>query len=150
MEYNKDKEFGRYDIKFGLVKKFCGTKRGTIIWDFSSYIIYYKDNNGKCVNVCNENEKFEELVMKNFNIINYENGVTLVEQLSDSADFVMCRLYDVSKKKSYTTREIENAILALDSLYFKDAQEIKDRIEKEEQIQMSEKKGFKRKIKIRK
>ena len=127
------KVFDYGELKWGAIKRFDGASEKLAQLTFCSYIVFFKDEKGTIRNAINQTESFDDIEkLMPFSldkVSQMTKGKKYVEKISDNASFVLYRAFDVNKKQKYSIEDIEEAILACDTLFFKDREKIESKRE---------------------
>lgn len=123
------KEFQLRDLKWGTIKRYDGIEGNSVGLTFDSYVVFYKDKNGMYVNAVSQEEKYFPLEkLRPFtkdSLKSITEGTYFIETISDRADFILYRAFNLNRKDTFSVKDIEDAILESDTFYFKDAERIK-------------------------
>ena len=125
------KNFDSRELKWGAIKRYDGTGDNKAELTFCSYVIFFVDKNGSKRNAVNQDEYYDDI--QSFmpfsadKVKQKKNGKEYIETISDSASFILYRAFDINKKKKFTIKDIEDAIMSCDMLFFKDREKIEQK-----------------------
>lgn len=138
---NNKTTFNKNELRFGAVKEFNGFSGNFASLIFKTYVVYYNDENGMCVNAVNPEKvykKYSRIAGKHV-AKDIEIGSLFVEGVTDDINVLSHTFHG---KKEITVEEIEDAIIN-SSFSFEDSEAI---IEK--RANLADKPKVKRKIRI--